>query len=177
MTLFADDLKASAHGPHKFDNLILTLLTWSALGCPFSWPKCRGGMAFEWVGYWVDYGRFQIGISEKRANWIEKWLEEVVKEGKVQVRRMIEALGRLSFAAGVLEWHRPFLSPLYAWTAAVPPKAVVRIPVMIRLALQHLLERFKAGHRMVECRPFSRCKGELFRTDASAHAEYAVLGG
>ncbi len=67
----------------------------------------------------IDYSRFELGMSEKRTQWIIKWLEDAIKAKSILVRSLVEALGRLGFAAGVLEYHRPFLSPIYSWAANV----------------------------------------------------------
>ena len=57
----------------------------------------------EWLGYWLDYGRFRLGISEARAQWLVKWITETLTRGSVLVSNLSAALGRLGFAAGVLE--------------------------------------------------------------------------
>ena len=65
-------------------------------GTPFSNRKWRGGLHVEWVGYWIDYTRFHIGISEKRCNWILSSIEGIKANGwLVDVRRFHELRGRL----------------------------------------------------------------------------------
>ena len=95
-------------------------------------------------------------------------LEATLAEGKVHVRTMVEALGGLCFAAAVLEYLRPFLVPLYTWTAAVPPAAAFKPPVIAKLVLSHLHDRLKSGDRLVKCLPLKSFEVVLFRTDASA---------
>ena len=175
--IFADDIKMSAAGPEKFELLIMVLFFWALLGCPFSWRKTRGGMRTEWIGFAIDYTRFEMGLSEKRAAWIIRWLTDLLAAGRAPVQQVVEGLGRLGFASGVLEFHRPFLAPLYSWTSAVPPKATLRLPVAIQLTLSHVLRRFQKGERMYRCLPISPVRLELFRTDASATDDHAVLGG
>jgi hypothetical protein len=41
------------------------------------WPKVRGGVQLEWVGYWLDFARFEIGVSAQRAAWAATWLSEI----------------------------------------------------------------------------------------------------
>ena len=84
--LFADDLHWLAHGPEKFTDLLLAILVWEALGTPFAWDKAKGGLTTDWLGYWLDYQRFQIGISESRASWVIKWLGKLVKQGGTLIR-------------------------------------------------------------------------------------------
>ena len=50
-------------------------------GTPFSERKWRGGLQLDWVGYWIDYGRFKLGISEKRCLWIVQGIEAMEGNG------------------------------------------------------------------------------------------------
>jgi hypothetical protein len=175
--IFADDLKWNAHGPRKYEHLLCGLLAWVLVGAPFAWRKCRGGIEIDWVGYWIDYGRFELGISESRSAWLTKWLGEILDTGAVLIRRLVEGLGRLGFAAGVLEWHRPFLAPLYAWTAAAPHGAYLPLPPMVALVLSHLRGRLLAGARTVRCLMPTREPDLVFRADAKAEGKTVVLGG
>ena len=36
----------------------------------------------EWLGYWLDYDRFRLGISEARAQWLVKWITDVLTRGR-----------------------------------------------------------------------------------------------
>ena len=73
------------------------------IGTPFSWGKMKGGIAVDYVGYWLDFAEFEIGISAARASWIIAWLKEITQGKHVLVRHLREVLGRLGFASGVLE--------------------------------------------------------------------------
>jgi hypothetical protein len=73
---YADDGWFTGRGPHAYDALALVLLLFSALGVPISWKKLRGGVQIDWVGYWLDVGKFSMGISSHRQAWIIKWLTE-----------------------------------------------------------------------------------------------------
>ena len=143
---------------------------------PLSWHKLRGGIETEWIGYWLDFGRFEIGISEKRRLWVIRWLDETFERGSVQIGLMRQALGRLSFVAGPLVRMRPLLGPIYAWASACPGFITLELPIMVRLLLftyrQMIQER-----RVVVCRPVQEHRGELFRVDAKATEDFAVLGG
>ena len=79
----------------------------------------------EWLGYWVDYEHFEAGISEKRTKWLIGCITKFLESKSSLVRNITEGLGRLGFAAGILEWHRPFLAPLYAWTAVLYARMTV----------------------------------------------------
>eukprot|EP00969_Alexandrium_andersonii_P261947 11580461-Alexandrium_andersonii.AAC.1 len=61
---------------------------------------------------------------------IAGWFADLGKRGAVLFRILRERLGRLSFAAGVLEWDRPFLLVLFAWAAAAPHGAYLPLSPM-----------------------------------------------
>ena len=48
---------------------------------------------------------------------------------------------------------------------------------MIRLTIEFLLGACSSGRRTISCLPASRHMGEVFRTDAKAEHDFAVLGG
>jgi len=175
--IYADDLFWAAAGPTRYTDILAFLLLWVVMGTPIKWKKCQGGIEVEWLGYWVDYGRFQLGISEARAAWLVQWLRRALEQGTVLVSTLVAVLGRLGFAAGVLEWDRPFLGPLYAWTSAVPASAFVRLPVLVRLILEYLAQRLAEGLRVIDSALSSRQLGQLFMTDAKAEDNLVVLGG
>ena len=118
--LFADDFQWSAGGPEAPINLLSSILLLVVLGVPFTWTKFRGGTEVDWVGYWMDYAKFETGLSESRASWIKDWLERKLEDGAVPITEFREGLGRLGFAAGAVEFWRPFLGPLYAWVSVMP---------------------------------------------------------
>ena len=88
-------------------------------------------------------------------------------QGTILVRNFFEALGRISFAAQVLWFVKPFFEPLFAWVSNMPRGALVTLPPMIRMILTWLQRQFDARLRA----PF-RVKtvqlGEVYRADAKA---------
>ena len=174
---FADDIRFQSHGPTKYTDLLFAIFVWTLVGSPFSWKKCRGGLALHWIGYFQDYSRFEIGISESRANWIVDWGERIINEGVVLIRNLVQGLGRLGFASGVLEWYRPFLAPIYSWAAVTPGGAMLAIPPMLRLVLGWIIREFKSGRRTTPCKAPRKSLGVIFKTDAKGETDYVVLGG
>ena len=71
----------------------------------------------------TEYNSYRLGLTKKRADWLVNWRREVVTAGSVVARDMSQGLGRLGFAAIALDWTRPFLGPLYAWSSAIQGKA------------------------------------------------------
>jgi hypothetical protein len=177
MLIFADDIRTQAHGPLMCELLIMNLLMWCLAGTPISWKKLRGGLEFEWIGYWLDYTRFHLGLSEARSRWLVNWGERILSDKMVQIQDMAEGLGRLGFATGSLEWGRPFLAPMYAWVSAAPMTAILRVPPLVLLTLSWLIGQLKTGRRTTPCFGEEVDLGELFRSDSKGEEDYVVLGG
>ena len=177
LLLFADDLRLQAFGGRKYEDLVMILLVWTLTGTPFSWHKSRGGLALDWVGYWLDYGSFELGISESRAGWIIQWGEKILSDGVVLIRQLAQGLGRLGFVAGVLEWYKPFLGPLYSWTSAAPGGAVLPLPFLIRIVLGFIIREFKTGRRTVSCKDPGLDIGLAFKSDSKAEQDFVCIGG
>ena len=75
----------------------------------FSYPKFRGGFQLDYVGFWMDYSRFELGLSEKRANWLIKFVEDLRNDGWLtNVKQYQEFHGRLGFATQVLPWLKRY---------------------------------------------------------------------
>eukprot|EP00973_Karenia_brevis_P089098 12355903-Karenia_brevis.AAC.1 len=87
-------------------------------GTPPTWQKVAGGFEYEWIGYWQDLRRFQVGISSSRTAWLRRWSLQLLENPVSLVRSVVEGLGRLSYTMTAVPLLRPFLGPLFAWTAS-----------------------------------------------------------
>ena len=100
----------------------------------------------DYIGYWLDYSRFQIGISEKRTVWLIEFIDRLVTdEWLVQARRYHEFHGRLGFAAQVLPWLKPLLAPGYSWLAAVGKQSTVKMPELLAAVCIFIKKKFSDG--------------------------------
>ena len=135
--------------------------------------------AWYWTSsvFWLDHYKFEGGISEKRRSWLLAWLRDLVALKRVWMRSFIEGLGRMGFSAQVLAWLKPFLAPLYAWSSATPPGAVLRLPALIEVTLQFIVDELAAGSHVTSCEKPVFNDAELFRTDAKCEGNRVVLGG
>ena len=140
------------------------------------WEKVRGGVQVEWVGYLLDLGRFEIGITESRAAWAVRWLSDKAAERRVPLGELREGLGRLTFIAGPLEHLRPLLGPLFAWASGGPRFARPVLPAMILIIMDFLAEQLR-GSRSSGCREAAKDQGELIRLDAKAAGNEVAIGG
>ena len=99
--------------------------------------------------------------------------------GSVTARDMFQGLGRLGFAAIALDWERPFLGPLYAWSSAIQGKTgPMKLPVMLRVLMSWLADRLEGGDRLQK--PDMGVQGAIplvFYTDAKAEDGRAWIGG
>ena len=143
---------------------------------PLSWHKLKGGSQVEWIGYWLDIGRFEMGVSASRAAWASRWLTDKAEERSVRLGELREGLGRLQFLAGPVEYLRPFLGPIYAWASIGCRFAKPKLPTMIVLILKFIAKELEHGH-MMPCAAPSEDLGEMFRMDAKAEGDKVVIGG
>ena len=177
-TLYADDFKWVASGGNKFINFILVLWVTESMGFGLTWKKCRGGIEFDYVGFWCDYKHYHLGISESRAAWLVKWIGSLLKNEGVLVRDFVGGLGRLMYAAGVLERVKPFLGPIFAWASAVPGGSYLQFPHFIAMCLRWIMQKLQQpGGRVMSSLTNIDFTAELFRADAKAQQDDVVIGG
>ena len=93
------------------------------------------------------------------------------------MRRFVEFLGRLGFAAQALVWLKQFLAPLYEWSTVTPDGAVVKPPQLVKLVLVFVMESLTSGLFRIPCRSPEAFGGELFRTDSKGADDRVVLAG
>ncbi|CAE7203224.1 unnamed protein product [Symbiodinium sp. CCMP2592] len=155
--LFADDLQIMAGGEQKYHDL---------------W-------VFAWIiGFYFDYFRFKVGLSERRANWLIEFITDLQRgRGMIEHRRFTEFVGRLVYAGQVLYWLRPFMGPLHRWKAAITPGTVALVPRMVMVVLRYILTLLQEKHYLVCCKSPPLMLREAFRTDAKAEDDFFVLGG
>ena len=80
------------------------------------------------MGLEIDLTGYRLGLSLSGAQWLCDWIDGVIERDAVLIRDLASVLGRLAFAAGPLERIRPFLSPMFAWTAVAPGGAYLQPP-------------------------------------------------
>ena len=172
--LYADDGNLSARGNFHMP-LLLAMSIWIIFDYPIKWEKVKGGLQLDWIGYWLDWETFRVGISERRSRWLQDWVKHVIERGRCDRAEMDEVLGRWGFAARVLEDLRPFLGPLYSWKSRLQVGKARIVPAMVRLILEFLGERLKEASTVL-CQVEVDAEGEIFRGDARASEEDAEIG-
>jgi hypothetical protein len=177
--LYADDIEITMADADEREGAVMAIFIMLSLGAPFKWKKFRGGHSLDWVGFHIDNTIYSIGLSEKRAEWLVKWMETLIQEQTVEVHVFAGGLGRLNFAAMALFYEKPWLGPLYSWSATIQQsgKQKATIPWGIKLILKWLCERIRNEGRLMRTPDLPQCRGELFRTDAKAENGRATLGG
>ena len=136
----------------------------------------------EWIGLFTDYPTYRLGLSPKRAAWMREWVQDLATSGVTSSKHFEQGLGRLGFSALALVWERPFLGPLYSWSAAIRGKTgKLRIPAMLRAILRFLAARFEEGGELQEAPPLhggaAGTEELLFFADAKATESSAWVGG
>ena len=179
LLLYADDLEGLGIGPEGRKGLAMGYIFLAALGSPFKWSKQRGGLTTEWIGLTTDYGSYSFGLSERRAGWLVEWMGCVLEKKEVHPREFAAVMGRLSFSSTALPWERPFLGPLYTWSAAIRDQhGVVVVPWAVLAILSWVKRRLEKGGRMEKVQREPReDSGTAIFTDARASDSDACVGG
>ena len=180
--LYADDYLWYVSGGDPFGHLILSILVYHILGFPFAWHKFKGGFELSWIGYWADLTTWQVGLSDARAEWIMRWLEDLMSGNQVSCHRATEGLGRLTFAVAVADTYRPFLGPWYAWSAACRGRVMTETPLGLKVIAKFLRDKVKSDLLRADARLFHEGDPPArefpdFRADARAEGEEVVIGG
>ena len=129
-----------------------------------------------WIGYQLDVKEFRKGISERKVTWIKDWMERHSVQGGALGREMKSALGRFGFVAGALHHVRPFLGPLFAWSAVTSQSAFYKFPDAVCILLEYIRDQV-SKEAMSKPRRLARGAREAFRVDAKAEGEKIVIGG
>ncbi|CAE8725125.1 unnamed protein product [Polarella glacialis] len=176
MLLYADDGLVLGGGNHQKQSLLLLFLILEVFDVPVSWKKVKGGFSLDWIGYSIDVKGFQVGVNVKKVEWVQKWVEERLRDGGVLGRIMKSGVGRLCFLVGVLEHVKPFLGPLFAWNAKLAVGSFVALPPAVRLLLTWIVRKVTNLH-MRPCKSLPSVWGEAFRLDAKAQGDLVCIGG
>eukprot|EP00435_Cladocopium_sp_Y103_P061932 s382_g23.t1 len=174
--LFADDGWMLAMGAFFWRRLLFWLFVLDLCEVPLSWKKVRGGTVVQWIGYQLDVDLFKKGISERKVKWMLDWLEKHEASGGILGRDLKSALGRFGFVAGALQHVRPFLGPIFAWSARLAPGTYAKFPDAIQILLRYVMKQVK-DIPMSKPRRIRDHVREAFRVDAKAEGELIVIGG
>lgn len=174
--LFADDGWLTAYGEFFWRRILFWFFCLDLLEVPISWKKVRGGVEVHWIGYQLDVGGFKKGISAKKVKWMKEWLAKHLSAGGIVGRDLKSALGRFSFVAGALPHVRPFLGPLFAWSAVLAGGTFAKFPDAVRILLEYVVGETETMS-MSKPRRLRPEAAEAFRVDAKAEGECIVIGG
>jgi len=175
--LFADDWLSLAGSRTELEDIAGVVLVMALLGYPWNWKKFRGGDSSGWIGYEIDWAGFSVGISLVRAQWLVRWVEKTLSEGRVEVDDLVAVLGRFGFAMGPLDALRLFLAPIFSWAAAVRGGGRLLLPWSIGFLLRFLAGQLAGEGRVHKVLPIMANMGEAFRADAKAEGGKIVIGG
>ena len=174
--LVADDYHLESGGPEYRPALLVFFVVCVVTGIPLSWPKTAGGDVVTWVGFELLHSSYQLGISQRRADWFVKWTRMTAEQKTVHMASFEEGLGRVMYVAGALEHERPFLAPMYKYMTIHPRHSVQVVPSYVSFFLRFL------ASQVVRKRHYS-CAVQTFpasaapRVDAQASAERTGIGG
>ena len=144
---------------------LLFLCPCSVLGVPLSWRKTAGGDTVSWVGFELLHRSYKIGLSQRRAQWFQRWTRETAESGCVHMSAFEEGIGRVMYVAGASEFDRTFLSPLYRFLTLHPRNSVRRLPGCVVFVLRYLADQIQ------ESRHYD-CAAELIYSDSCSSFRY-----
>ena len=79
--LYSDDGKLTGRMDYPGRGLLLSLLALIVIDLPLAWKKHRAGLEAEWIGYFLDLGKFELGVTFSRMVWAANRFSEKVAEG------------------------------------------------------------------------------------------------
>ena len=97
----------------------MTVFILLALGTPLKWKKFRGGYSVDWIGLHLCNYTFSVGLSQNRAEWLIKWILEVIASHSIDMGNFAGGSGRINFAATALYYEKPWLGPMHSWASTV----------------------------------------------------------
>ena len=157
--------------------MLVFFLLAGILQFPISLNKVNGGQVLRWVGHEILLASSSVGITESRAARASKWCLELLTSDTVLFSELEEGLGRLTFVAGVLEWDRAFLSPIYCFMAAQADRSARKaLKLYVRLALACLSESLPLRHHS-PCGLQPSSQHTAVRVDAHAFPTGVGIGG
>ena len=174
--LYADDGWLVSQGSDFGYKCLFWLFLLEMFEVPVAWKKVRGGVRLQWIGYELSLDSYQVGISERKREWILRWVDTALARGGITGRDLKSALGRLVFVAGALRHVRPFLGTIFAWSAVLAPGTCASFPLGVRLVME-LIRQEIGGCRMSDVCEWPRYPVDCFRIDAKAEKDDIVLGG
>ena len=176
--VYVDDLHGVFIGERKFLHLWIWVLAFELIGTPFGYHKFKGGLVSNFVGFHLRYDWCQVGISDKRGEWLCAWVDQVSsKNFVVATRDFSEFLGRLGFVSQLLTWMKPHLAPLYSWAAAMAPGTVGRLPETVILTILYIASELRRKSFLVSAKVPEQYGSEVFRTDAKCTDVEVVIAG
>ena len=97
LLIYVDDLLWLIRDKQGLELIPLVIFYLVVLGLPFAWKKFGGGSVLSWVGFEICLQSAKIGLSEQRARWLCRWLDDSVSTGRARIADVSAVLGRLSF--------------------------------------------------------------------------------
>ena len=79
--LYTEDGLARTQGSKCRETFMLMFLIFETFGFPVAWHKVKAGTRLEWIGYQLDGSSFDVGISDRKKEWLLSWLDGRPREG------------------------------------------------------------------------------------------------
>ena len=124
LQVYVDDPWSVWHGLQEIRrrNRAVLLLWWMALGPPLSWKKVQVGRQVKWIGAVVCLRREHtvLSLDEGFIKDLLGDVEAILQDVWVNVSIVKKLAGKAEWAAGIIPYMKPIISPLYAAAADAP---------------------------------------------------------
>ena len=177
---FADDymLVASNLRSGRFTRQILRfVILVGILDIPLKWPKTRGGLSAEFVGYIFEWESFRGGLSERRCSWICGWCRKMAADRMAVGRELRGGLGRISFSAVLWRYLLPYLGPFYSWISVIDNSAAWPLPTALIILLLWIADEVEKNPLVTLRHLKPMGLGRFFKGDAKAEGLEVCVGG
>ena len=92
----------------------LAFLVLTMLGMPISWGKTRCGGSVSWVGFQINFTRWQCGVTDSRRVMVTEKATTLMESKWVMMDDLASLLGMLVHIGQALPQLRPLLQPGFA---------------------------------------------------------------
>ena len=109
-------------------NLGLLLLWWRVLGPPISWKKIQVGKEVKWIGVHIHIlrGGVDLTIDPDFVSDLLTDIQELSDGKEITVALLRKVAGKAEWAAGLIPYLKPMVSPLWAAIADTPHEVIAK---------------------------------------------------
>lgn len=110
---YVDDTVIFVREDKGYQVAALAAVFFELLGAPLSYHKLAVGKIVEYIGFWVDAGRFSLGVSDAKSEKLRGFLGTLRQGDRVDRGKLEQGVGSLQWVSELVPVARPWLSEMY----------------------------------------------------------------